>query len=90
MVTDSPVRSRGQEGQGNRPGEGPHPGPRVRWRSAGLASTLLLLVLALPLGARAQTPCTVDSEAVIGAGAVTPDVAGLVADCTTLLGSKTR
>ena len=87
MTTDSPVRSRGQEGQGNRPGEGPHPGPRVRWRSAGLASTLLLLVLALPLGARAQTTtCTVDSPAVTGA--VTPDVAGLVADCTTLLGLK--
>ena len=85
MTTDSPVRSRGQEGQGNRPGEGPHPGPRVRWRGAGLASTLLLLVLALPLGARAQTtPCTVDSEAVTGG----PNVTGLVADCTTLLGLK--
>ena len=90
MTTDSPVRSRGQEGQGNRPGEGPHPGPRVRWRSAGLASTLLLLVLALPLGARAQTPCTEGSLAVTGAvtGTPTPNVAGLAEDCTTLLGLK--
>ena len=88
MVTDSPVRSRGQEGQGNRPGEGPHPGPRVRWRGAGLASTLLLLVLALPLGARAQTPCTESSPAVIGAVTGGPNVTGLAADCATLLGLK--
>ena len=90
MTTDSPVRSRGQEGQGNRPGEGPHPGPRVRWRSAGLASTLLLLVLALPLGARAQTTCTEGSLAVTEAvtGTPTPNLAGLAEDCTTLLGLK--
>ena len=88
MTTDSPVRSRGQEGHGNRPGEGPHPGPRVRWRGAGVASTLLLLVLALPLGARAQTTCTESSVAVTGAVTGTPDLAGLVADCTTLLGLK--
>ena len=77
-MTDSPERSRWQEGQGNRPGEGP--------RGVGVASVLLLLVLALPLGAGAQTTCTADSVAVTVPG--TPDLAGLVADCTTLLGLK--
>ena len=78
----------GKESLGHRPERTRRSRPGVRQRVAGMARALVLIFLAFPLGAEAQTTCTTSSVAVTGAVTGTPDVAGLVADCTTLLGLK--
>ncbi len=51
-------------------------------------ATLICLLWLLPAGVGAQTTCTETSVAVTGAVTGSPDLAGLVGDCTTLLGLK--